>query len=109
MKNVCGNSTIHEDALCYTPGSHCEQLYQSKAEEALPTHPVNLTNPNVIDDEKCGQTSYPNDPTRMLRIIGGREASKGRWPWMVALLNKHKEPFCGGTLITPQFVVTAGK
>lgn len=42
-----------------------------------------------------------------LRIIGGREAPRGHWPWQVAILNKYKEVFCGGTLIAPGWVLTA--
>ncbi len=42
-----------------------------------------------------------------LRIIGGREAARGHWPWQVALLNRHKEVFCGGTLIAPGWILTA--
>lgn len=45
-------------------------------------------------------------------IVGGTEASPGKWPWQVALLNKkiadnHAALFCGGTLIRARFVVTA--
>ncbi|KAK3864571.1 hypothetical protein Pcinc_029754 [Petrolisthes cinctipes] len=41
------------------------------------------------------------------KIIGGREARKGEWPWQVAILNRFKETFCGGTLISPRWVLTA--
>ncbi|XP_075232907.1 uncharacterized protein LOC142331113 isoform X2 [Lycorma delicatula] len=43
----------------------------------------------------------------MLRIIGGHPTQRGRWPWQVALLNRFKEAFCGGTLISNQWIVTA--
>ncbi|RWS14716.1 chymotrypsinogen B-like protein [Dinothrombium tinctorium] len=59
-----------------------------------------------IDNINCG-VSYAKDIRSKLRIIGGREATKGRWPWQVAILNRLREPFCGGTLIAPQFVLTA--
>ncbi|XP_055945560.1 plasma kallikrein-like [Argiope bruennichi] len=42
-----------------------------------------------------------------LRIIGGREAQKGSWPWQLALLNRYREPFCGATLIAPKWALTA--
>lgn len=56
--------------------------------------------------KNCGLTRV-KDLSSKLKIIGGREATKGRWPWQVILLNNFREPFCGGTLITPQFVLTA--
>ena len=40
-------------------------------------------------------------------VTGGREAVKGRWPWQVAILNKYREVFCGGTLVAPGWVLTA--
>ena len=51
--------------------------------------------------------SKSNPPSWALRIIGGREATRGHWPWQVAILNKYKEVFCGGTLIAPGWVLTA--
>lgn len=54
----------------------------------------------------CGRRLV-NDMSANLRIIGGREARPGSWPWQVMILNKFYEPFCGGTLIHPQFVLTA--
>lgn len=49
----------------------------------------------------------PSGPT----IVGGREAEPGEWPWQVALINAGGDPysdqFCGGSLISPLWVVTA--
>ncbi|XP_078382415.1 trypsin-like [Oculina patagonica] len=41
------------------------------------------------------------------RVIGGNDASPGAWPWQVGLHNRRGGFFCGGTLITPEWVVTA--
>ena len=43
----------------------------------------------------------------MLRIVGGVSAVEGTWPWQVALLDQDGDIFCGGVLITPNFVLTA--
>lgn len=45
-------------------------------------------------------------------IIGGREAKPGAWPWQVALVNalstdNYYGQFCGGSLIAPDWVLTA--
>lgn len=55
----------------------------------------------------CGRSLMRNMPSSNLRIIGGREARRGSWPWQLMILNKYHEPFCGGTLIHPEFVLTA--
>ncbi|XP_066929905.1 chymotrypsinogen A-like [Clytia hemisphaerica] len=45
------------------------------------------------------------------RIIGGQDSSVGRWPWQVAVKEENAGPgrgsFCGGTLISPKWVLTA--
>lgn len=46
------------------------------------------------------------------QIIGGEEATPGQWPWMAALVfssvsNAHLGHFCGGTLVAPEWVMTA--
>ncbi|KAH8301080.1 hypothetical protein KR018_000522 [Drosophila ironensis] len=57
----------------------------------------------------CGivRSSGRRSMSNMLKIIGGRAARKGDWPWQVAILNRFKEAFCGGTLIAPRWVLTA--
>ncbi|XP_056299238.1 venom protease-like [Pseudoliparis swirei] len=43
---------------------------------------------------------------RNSRIVGGRNASPGSWPWLVSL-NHDDRPFCAGSLIHNQWVLTA--
>lgn len=54
-----------------------------------------------------GEPAQPNAPT----IVGGREAEPGEWPWQVALINAGGHPYddqyCGGSLISPDWVITA--
>ncbi|ERL95661.1 hypothetical protein D910_00087, partial [Dendroctonus ponderosae] len=63
-----------------------------------------ITRESKTRADKCGVTfSKP----QMLRIIGGTEAEKFKWPWHVAILNQFNEVFCGGTLIASRWVLTA--
>jgi hypothetical protein len=119
MKQICGNSIIQEDALCYMAGSPCEKLYKNKRKNVANSATPNVETPaanttteeakdDSVDDLNCGVSSIMTDMASNLRIIGGRESTKGRWPWMVSILNRYHEPFCGGTIISPQFIITAG-
>jgi len=57
----------------------------------------------------CGDPAIKPDTTR---IVGGKEARRNSWPWMAALFKKPTfgswYQFCGGSLIAPQWVLTAG-
>ncbi len=51
--------------------------------------------------------------TTSYRIVNGVEAEKGKWPWMIVQIpqnaqNSNDAQTCGGTLIHPQWVLTAG-
>ncbi|XP_059486148.1 cationic trypsin-3-like isoform X2 [Neocloeon triangulifer] len=58
-----------------------------------------------IEKNYCG-VFKPNN-SALTKIIGGRPSERGHWPWQVAVLNKHKHAFCGGTLIARNWVLTA--
>nr|AAL04113.2 protease [Homarus americanus] len=68
--------------------------------------PIDESNPPSTDNgtsdtrplcANCGMSDV-----QAPRVIGGQEASEGEYPWMVY----HKQG-CGGTLIAPQWIVTA--
>uniref|UniRef100_A0A914WSW7 Uncharacterized protein n=1 Tax=Plectus sambesii TaxID=2011161 RepID=A0A914WSW7_9BILA len=56
----------------------------------------------------CGQSKVqPNVTIPNNFIVNGSPAVPGSWPWMISIA-KDGEQFCGGSLISPQWVVSAG-
>ncbi|XP_061659401.1 transmembrane protease serine 2 isoform X2 [Syngnathoides biaculeatus] len=51
----------------------------------------------------CGQ-SFASPSSR---IVGGKEASNGAWPWQVSLQLFSFRHTCGGSIITPYWIVSA--
>merc|ERR1712055_604457 len=49
---------------------------------------------------KCGQKTVN-------RIVGGEQAQVNEWPWQAALMLGSNGPFCGGSLISDRYVLTA--
>lgn len=45
--------------------------------------------------------------TTWWRIVGGQKAKKNSWPWQAMLRRKNGGQFCGGSLISPNYVLTA--
>ncbi|XP_031421443.1 chymotrypsin-C-like [Clupea harengus] len=55
----------------------------------------------------CGKPAVP--PT-VSRVVGGQEATPNSWPWQITLQHQMGDvwfPSCGGTLISPDWVLTA--
>ncbi|NWU96699.1 OVCH2 protein, partial [Upupa epops] len=61
-------------------------------------------------DPKCGRKFQEAKPWSYLnlftRIVGGHQANQGSHPWQVSLKRRQKH-FCGGTIVSAQWVVTA--
>ena len=56
-------------------------------------------------EPECG-VRYLQNEKEDKRIVGGHISSPGAWPWQVALL-LNKTQTCGGSLISPEWVVSA--
>ncbi|KAF6723175.1 Plasminogen [Oryzias melastigma] len=62
--------------------------------------------PDCEEDLTCGTPVYK--PRRCFgRIVGGCQSRPHSWPWQISLRTSSGIHFCGGTLIDPQWVLTA--
>ncbi|KAK9409989.1 ovochymase-2-like [Crotalus adamanteus] len=61
-------------------------------------------------DSRCGQKVYGSDSwgfyNHFARIVGGSQVQQGSHPWQVSL-KRSNHHFCGGTLVSTQWVITA--
>ncbi|KAK6317045.1 hypothetical protein J4Q44_G00124450 [Coregonus suidteri] len=105
------------DQTCAQLGFRVSYNTSSVKDESSTTLTVEVKTSNTIQGKVSVNTSCPNKDTvslqcincgrqQLSRIIGGSAANLGDWPWQVSLhfQNSHT---CGGTLIAPDFVVTA--
>lgn len=65
--------------------------------------------PEISSTLECGQRSKNLKALSFYRIVGGVSKGAGRWPWQVGLyLTRYQvAPYCGGTLIEADLVLTA--
>ncbi|GFY53623.1 chymotrypsinogen B [Trichonephila inaurata madagascariensis] len=102
MKEVCGEKSVQETALCYFEGTACQKFLKGKEVKFKSGFHKN----NPMDVVQCGKSPQA-DLSGKLRVVGGRKAPRGSWPWQLALLNKERVPFCGASLIAPEWALTA--
>ncbi|XP_057662224.1 serine protease 30-like [Diorhabda carinulata] len=58
----------------------------------------------VVADTSCGKRKITS---RYGKIVGGENAIKGEFPWLVSLTRRGGH-VCGGTVISEKFILTAG-
>lgn len=78
--------------MCPKTCGYCRKPYT--------TLPPGVTNPPYTG--KCGVPEVKG-----VRVVSGTTPPRGAWPWQVLMLWDDRSPFCGGTLIAPQWVVSA--
>ncbi|XP_074649469.1 chymotrypsinogen B-like [Tubulanus polymorphus] len=117
---LCKNTILQQVRKCRASDSACANKKKGTATELV------LTNDREVNEDRGGEPgvddTHNTSPVRdvlanvecgirksfpSLRIVGGHETRRGSWPWQVAILNHWKEQYCGGTLIAPQWVLTA--
>ncbi|KAK3912873.1 hypothetical protein KUF71_022327, partial [Frankliniella fusca] len=129
---LCGAEVLKDQAFCYVHGGFCHGWLQKKAlqQQQVPQTPsgaqYDVLKTSQVADEPNGNALLPLDGeateaaegaglgaescgvqnssflhTNMLRIVGGATAPRGAWPWQVAVV------FCGGTLVSARWVLTA--
>jgi len=87
------------------------KIYNDKYKECRRKGKTACDIPGGVREEPCVD-KFPCGVKLLSRIVGGKEAIPHSWPWQAELLVKdHKAgPLrfkCGGTLVTPSYVVTA--
>ncbi|KAL1512636.1 hypothetical protein ABEB36_002198 [Hypothenemus hampei] len=58
--------------------------------------------PSPMVESNC-QCGWKND----IRIVGGQETMVNEYPFMAGLIDQNGRIFCGGTIISPHYLVTA--
>ncbi|KAM6964909.1 plasminogen-like [Aplochiton taeniatus] len=99
-QNYCRNPDNERMPWCYTTDSETRWEYCDipSCEET----PQPVTVPGL----ECGSPVIK--PKRCTdRIVGGCVSVPGSWPWQISLRANSGRHFCGGTLIAPEWVVTA--
>src|SRR5262249_24474941 len=84
-----------------------ESLYQRIGPRSIGADAIPLVIDDTLQNIKSGKRVLAIEP----RVIGGTPAPVGAYPWQVSIglagvpqLNGH---FCGGSLINPQWIITA--
>ena len=80
------------DEISITPG-------QCSGSPGTPPPPTPAPPSGSCGQKGRGLSDFP-------KVVGGQEAQPGEWPWQVSLM-RGSFPFCGGTLVSNQYIITA--
>jgi len=74
-----------------------------------PPPPKPTSGPGPVPHKDCGKPEVPvadMSYSNGTRVIGGKDANRGSWPWQILLLYNNRG-ICGGSIIGDKWVVTA--
>ncbi|XP_066157891.1 uncharacterized protein [Euwallacea fornicatus] len=109
----CKKLVQTQAAYCYYERTKCQSYVLSLIDEKQQQQDTKLyqytyhNNQYIARQSRTKQCGVSFGKPQMLKIIGGEEAQRYKWPWHAAILNQFDEVFCGGTLIAARWVLTA--
>lgn len=86
---------------------------QSTASPSKPTTtplPTTTRRPEFVQPEICGTSKFSINGFHVSRILGGRDANRGEFPWMVSFVVFTKPElvyFCAGSIINERYILTS--
>ncbi|GAB6025086.1 mannan-binding lectin serine peptidase 1 (C4 C2 activating component of Ra-reactive factor) [Chamberlinius hualienensis] len=75
--------------------------------DALLTLDYRTSVPDFDTKTMCGKPKLQVNKTRSGKVVAGRIAPKGSFPWQAMLWETWVGQFCGGSLISPRWIITA--
>merc|ERR1711970_898871 len=103
-----------DDLYCFVPGQEvvnpCDNQESGMSDKTtMEMKPVTFLPP--VGDGICGLRRSGGECVKDGRIVNGQEAGCNEWPWQVGIVARSGQfvsgPFCGGTLINQNHVITA--
>ncbi|XP_044143543.1 coagulation factor X-like [Bufo gargarizans] len=91
------------DSTNHTAGSKISNSPASHADSTSPEK--NLQAEDRLPDASLSEKLDNHNPIE--RIVGGTDCKFGECPWQAVLFSEDDEPFCGGTILSSQFILTA--
>jgi len=107
IETESGNSSVKEKGSDYMEEDYGQYYdygqYDDYQTDMLPLYDDYKPGDSQYDDYKPGEHDYSD------YSVGALPMKKNQYPWLVALIDaKRKKQFCGGSLLTKKFVLTAG-
>jgi len=113
-----------DDLYCFIPGQEvvnpCDDQGSGMADKTtMEMKPVTFlppvtgsAPPPAPSDSVCGLRRSGGECIKDGRIVNGQEAGCNEWPWQVGIVRREGSsvstgPFCGGTLVNQNHVITA--